>query len=77
MAFTGEFVCTLGPEFSMLSMQHFGTILDAERYVSSQLHRLVRVAYIGMTLAPAGNRKIAEILARERTNTVVVQPVPR
>ena len=62
MALTGDFVCTLGPEFSMLGVFHFGTVIYAERYVSSQLQRSVRVAYIGNTVAPDVEECIAEIL---------------
>ena len=75
-ALTGDFVCTLGPEFWMLSLCNYGTVIDAERYVSGQLRQAVRVAYIGTAIAPDDTRHIAEILAREKTNTVVVQPVP-
>ena len=76
MALTGDFVCTLGPEFSMLGVFHFGTVIYAERYVSSQLQRSVRVAYIGNTVAPDVEECIAEILAREHTNTIFVHPEP-
>ena len=76
MAFTGDFVCTLGPEFSMLGQKHFGNVIDAERYVSAVLRREVRVSYIGNILAPDISRRIAELLLLEKTDTIFVQPVP-
>ena len=55
------------------------TVRNVERYVSSQLGRHVRVAYVGNTRAPniADNQNIAELLARERTNEIFVQSVPQ
>ena len=76
MAFTNDFVCTLGPEFSMLGVHHFGRVVDAERYVSGLLQREMRVVYIGNTRAPDIGRRIAELLLLERTDTIFVLPVP-
>ena len=76
MALSGDFVCTLGPEFSMLSVSHSCTVFQAEHYVSSQQQRELRVVYIGKTRAPHGNQNIAEILVKEHTDTIFVQPVP-
>ena len=75
MAFTGDFVCTLGPEFSMLGVDWYSRVLDAERYVSSVLQRPVRVSYVGNIRAPEVDRKISEMLLREHTDTVFVHVV--
>ena len=76
MALTNDFVCTLGPEFSMLGVRHFGRVIDAERYVSAVLQRQVRVVYIGSIRAPDLGRRIAELLLLEQTDTIFVLPVP-
>ena len=77
MGFTGDLVCTLGPEFWMLGVSNnFGTILSAERYVSAHLQRRVRIASIGNTKTPGSFQMSAEILAREKTITICVLPVP-
>ena len=76
MALTNDFVCTLGPEFSMLGVRHFGRVIDAERYVSAVLQQEVRVVYIGNTRAPDIGRRIAELLLLEQTDKIFVQPVP-
>ena len=76
MALSGDTVCTLGPEFAMLGVRHYGTVSEAERYVSAHQHRSLRIVYIGKTRAPHGNQNIAEILLKEHTDTIFVQPVP-
>ena len=76
MALSGEVVCTLGPEFSMLGVCYFSRVIDAERYVSSVLQWPVKIAFIGSIRAPKSDWKIAEMLLREKTNTIVFQAVP-
>ena len=76
MAFTGDFVCTLGAEFSMLGVCFNSRVIHAERYVSSVLQQAVRIAYIGNIRAPEEHWKIAELLLREHTDTIFVQRVP-
>ena len=72
MAFTGDVVCTLGPEFSMLGIHSCSRVFDAERYVSAVLQRFVHVVSIGNILLPEFDRKISEMLLRENTDTIFV-----
>ena len=76
LALSGEVVCKLGPEFSMLGVYYFSRVIDAEYYVSSVLQWPVKVVFIGSIRAPKSDWKIAEMLLREKTNTIFVQPVP-